>query len=59
MMLLKAAEGPFACGVSSAAYSSIIIEAGRVNDLDLALTVFEWWKKGRGPISAQFWRLGE
>ena len=54
MMLLKAAEGPFACGVSSAAYSSIIIEAGRVNDLDLALTVFEWWKKGRGPISAQF-----
>ena len=53
-MLLKAAEGPFACGVSSAAYSSIIIEAGRVHDLDLALTVFEWWKKGRGPISAQF-----
>lgn len=53
-MLLKAAEGPFSCGVSSAAYSSIIIEAGRVHDLHLALTVFEWWKKGRGPISAQF-----
>ena len=51
MTLLKKAEGPFACGVSSAAYSSVIIEAGRAGDLDLALTLLDWWKKGRGPRS--------
>jgi len=52
--ILKAAEGPFSCGVSPAAYSAIIIEAGRANELDLAFEMLEWWKKGRGPKSTQF-----